>query len=233
MMAERVRWRTWPVELTEGDVLLRPLRRRDAADWRALRLANHAWLAPWEATHPDVRVARPDLRRDGPAVQPGGAGRADAAVRGRARRPAGRPAHGRAGSPGARCVRRTSATGWTGRVAGRGITPTAVAMAVDYCFFALGLHRLEVNIRPENAASLRVVEKLGFRQEGVRQALPAHRRRVARPRDVRAHRGRRPGRACWRAGGSRRGPPRSATQRVHRRHTRHGRNACDTPAIGA
>jgi [ribosomal protein S5]-alanine N-acetyltransferase len=40
---------------------------------------------------------------------------------------------------------------------------------VDHCFFALGMHRLEVNIRPENVASLRVVEKLGFRPEGVRR----------------------------------------------------------------
>ena len=28
---------------------------------------------------------------------------------------------------------------------------------------------MEINIRPENAASLRVVEKLGFRDEGVRK----------------------------------------------------------------
>ena len=39
------------------------------------------------------------------------------------------------------------------------------ALAIDHCFAAVGLHRVEVNIRPENTASLRVVEKLGFRQE--------------------------------------------------------------------
>lgn len=55
-------------------------------------------------------------------------------------------------------------------VAGRGITPTAVALAVDHCFRAAGMHRIEVCIRPENAASLRVVHKLGFRSEGVRRA---------------------------------------------------------------
>ena len=54
------------------------------------------------------------------------------------------------------------------RVAGRGIMPTAVALAVDHCFQTLGLHRIEINIRPENTASLRVVEKLGLREEGVR-----------------------------------------------------------------
>ena len=54
------------------------------------------------------------------------------------------------------------------RVAGRGIMPTAVALAVDHCFRTLGLHRVEINIRPENTASLRVVEKLGLREEGLR-----------------------------------------------------------------
>jgi ribosomal-protein-alanine N-acetyltransferase len=32
----------------------------------------------------------------------------------------------------------------------------------------MGMHRLEASIRPENAASRRVVEKLGFRDEGIR-----------------------------------------------------------------
>ena len=54
------------------------------------------------------------------------------------------------------------------RWAGRGIVPTALALAGDYLFFGLGLHRLEVAIRPENAKSLRVVEKLGLRYEGRR-----------------------------------------------------------------
>ncbi len=53
-------------------------------------------------------------------------------------------------------------------VAGRGIIPTAVAMAADYCFRVMGLHRIEVCIRPENLPSRRVVEKLGFREEGLR-----------------------------------------------------------------
>ena len=33
------------------------------------------------------------------------------------------------------------------------------------------LHRVEVNIRPENAASLAVVRKLGLRDEGVRERM--------------------------------------------------------------
>lgn len=37
-------------------------------------------------------------------------------------------------------------------------------------FGPLRLHRLEVAIRPENRNSLRVVEKLGLRREGLREA---------------------------------------------------------------
>ncbi len=55
------------------------------------------------------------------------------------------------------------------RFAGKGITPTGVALATDYCFYSVGLHRVEICIRPENGPSLRVVEKLGFRYEGLRR----------------------------------------------------------------
>ena len=56
------------------------------------------------------------------------------------------------------------------RVAGRGVMPTAVALGGGPLPSAsCGLHRLEINMRPENTASLRVVEKLGFRDEGIRR----------------------------------------------------------------
>ena len=51
--------------------------------------------------------------------------------------------------------------------AGHGIIPTAVALACDHCFRVVGLHRIEIAIRPENVASLRVVEKLGFAKIGL------------------------------------------------------------------
>jgi ribosomal-protein-alanine N-acetyltransferase len=65
-------------------------------------------------------------------------------------------------------VQRSCTVGYwvDGAVAGRGITPTALALVIDHCFTGAGLHRVEIDIRPENTASLRVVEKLGIRREG-------------------------------------------------------------------
>ncbi|MSZ19786.1 MAG: GNAT family N-acetyltransferase [Actinobacteria bacterium] len=53
--------------------------------------------------------------------------------------------------------------------AGRAVMPTSVALVTDYLMNEVGLHRVEINIRPENTASLRVIQKLGFRYEGLKQ----------------------------------------------------------------
>jgi ribosomal-protein-alanine N-acetyltransferase len=65
-------------------------------------------------------------------------------------------------------VQRSCTVGYwvDGALAGRGIVPVALAILIDHCFTGVGLHRVEIDIRPENAASLRVVEKLGVRREG-------------------------------------------------------------------
>lgn len=159
----------WPARLREGDVVLRPLRHRDSERWLELRARNAAWLDPWEATAPHRSSRRPPTF--------------GAFVRTLARQ-------ARAGTAlpfaieyrgelvgqltvstivrGSLCS--ASIGYWVSEhVAGRGIVPTAVAMAVDHCFGPVGLHRVEIAIRPENAASLRVVEKLGLREEGIRE----------------------------------------------------------------
>ena len=51
--------------------------------------------------------------------------------------------------------------------AGHGYVPEAVVMILHFAFEAISLHRVEISIIPRNAASLRVVEKLGLRMEGV------------------------------------------------------------------
>jgi ribosomal-protein-alanine N-acetyltransferase len=44
-----------------------------------------------------------------------------------------------------------------------------VALTIDYLFDVGQLHRVEIDIRPENTPSLRVVEKLGLREEGLKK----------------------------------------------------------------
>lgn len=157
----------WPVELADGDVGLRPLRYRDARRWRELREENARWLDPWEATSPDPLVPPLQYRQLVRAMSSEArAGRAlPFAITHRGEMVGQLSVAG----IGWGSLRSAHIGYWISRhVAGRGITPTAVALATDHCLFAMALHRVEVNIRPENAASLRVVEKLGFRDEGLR-----------------------------------------------------------------
>ena len=55
------------------------------------------------------------------------------------------------------------------RYAGYGMTSLAVATVVDLLIGQLGLHRLEINVRPENEPSLALCRSLGFRPEGLRK----------------------------------------------------------------
>lgn len=161
--------RGWPVELREEAVLLRPLRRRDESAWLALRQRNAAWLDPWEATSPEpVRGPAPSFAQYVRSLA--GQARSGTAL------PFAIDYRGElVGQLTVAMIGRGSlCSGSIGywiseHVAGRGITPTAVAMAIDHCFGPVGLHRVEVNIRPENAPSLRVVAKLGLRDEGLRE----------------------------------------------------------------
>ncbi len=52
-------------------------------------------------------------------------------------------------------------------LAGQGLVPEAVVVALRFAFEAISLHRVEISIIPRNRASRRVVEKLGIREEGV------------------------------------------------------------------
>ena len=157
----------WPAELVWGPVRLRPLQRTDRREYNEVRRANAAWLRPWEATVPDPTWQAPgflEMRAQyARAARQGRSLPFVLEVGGRFR--------GQLTVSGFQWGSLASATigYWIDRrVAGQGHTPLAVALATDHCF-AAGLHRMEIAIRPENSASLRVVEKLGFRDEGVRE----------------------------------------------------------------
>jgi ribosomal-protein-alanine N-acetyltransferase len=49
----------------------------------------------------------------------------------------------------------------------QGIATEAVSAMLDFCFGELGLHRAQAFIDPDNTASRMLVEKLGFRCEGL------------------------------------------------------------------
>ena len=49
----------------------------------------------------------------------------------------------------------------------QGIGAEAVSAMLDFCFGALGLHRAQAFVHPENLASIALVERLGFQREGL------------------------------------------------------------------
>ena len=149
-------------------VTLRGVRLRDAKAMEKALGDNRAWLSPWEATTPLIRPnsfdAKSSIRGLLQAAKQGSARPSlllqDPALVGQL--------HGSQITYGS--LSSAPLGYWVvEKVAGRGITPVAVALATDYLFFEKGLHRMEVCIRPENTSSLRVVEKLGFRYEGFRR----------------------------------------------------------------
>ncbi|MDO4791523.1 MAG: GNAT family protein [Buchananella hordeovulneris] len=153
-----------------GEVLsLRPLRRADEAAWNRLRWCNQQWLEPWDPTVPPgqrlLRGGFQGWRRQLNAQARRGVNvcfgiELDGVLVGQMS--IGAIQWGAALS--------TPLGYWVDQgVAGRGVVTLATAMAVDYLLLHCGLHRVEVNIRPENAASRRVAAKLGLRFEGVRE----------------------------------------------------------------
>jgi ribosomal-protein-alanine N-acetyltransferase len=153
--------------LSEGKITIRPIRVRDAKQLEQELMDNRSWLRQWEATSPNG-PSEFDTRYSIRSLQ------------GNARSGHGLPFvieyqgkfAGQLNVSGITYGSLASASigYWVSeRFAGKGLTPTAVALATDYCFFELGLHRMEICIRPENVPSLRVVEKLGFRYEGLRR----------------------------------------------------------------
>ncbi len=163
----------WPVALTARDgfsslLALRALGRRDRREWELLRRENTDWVGPWEPTAPDGIPTRMSF---GQYVRWMGR-----EARGGSTLPFVIEVDGRiSGQMHLFGITRGSllsgAAGyWVARhAAGGGVATRSLALLCDYALGPAGLHRVEVNIRPENARSLAVVEHLRFRDEGVRE----------------------------------------------------------------
>lgn len=156
----------WPVRLDHGRCTLRPLRYTDVGAWRSIRIRNRDWLKPWDPTSElswadrhsalafyrlrrDSRIAAGERRLLPFVIEYRGAFVGQVSLG---------PIHW---GPA-----RTADLGyWVDRsVAGQGIGPAAVAIAIRYAFDG-GLHRVHAAIAPQNAPSVRVAEKLGMRLE--------------------------------------------------------------------
>jgi ribosomal-protein-alanine N-acetyltransferase len=68
-----------------------------------------------------------------------------------------------------RPLARHLAVGWilVPRCQHQGLMHEAMQALLAYCFESLDTHRVEAEIEPENAASIRLAERLGFRREGL------------------------------------------------------------------
>ncbi|WP_193106197.1 GNAT family N-acetyltransferase [Brachybacterium sp. FME24] len=158
----------WPLALRDGELALRPLRRRDRADYERMRERNRDWLRPWDATDPE-RTARQlpftTVRRWNEQQARLGL-HLPLAITNR-----GRLAGQITAGPIQYGALRSAVLGYwiDHEQAGAGLAPRSTALVIDHLFAELGLHRVEVTVRPQNAASLRVVEKLHLRHEGLRR----------------------------------------------------------------
>lgn len=158
-----------PVGVPAGTLSLRPVKLRDGQAWSAIRIRDREYLQEWEPTG----TGRWE-DRNAPLSWPS----QWSTLRGLARRGqclpfaivvdgvfVGQLTLGNV-------IRASLRSAWVGywvsaELAGGGVATAAVALAVDHAFGPAQLHRLEATVRPENHASIRVLEKAGFRQEGL------------------------------------------------------------------
>jgi ribosomal-protein-alanine N-acetyltransferase len=160
-----------PVISGEG-LFLRTPGIADYAAWAELRAESRAFLTPWEPTWPAddlTRTAyRRRVRRYQAEIREDHAypffifRQVDYALLG-----------GITLSNVTRGMTQTATVGyWMGeRYANRGHMTRAVKALIPFGFGALHLHRLEAACLPHNVSSMRLLEKIGFRREGLARGL--------------------------------------------------------------
>jgi len=169
----------WPVILQSDEITLRPARFRDRARWNHVRAENKDWLIPWEATLPLIPFGSPahENQTERPTFyqmvrllnHEARAGRSYSFLIWSGADMVGQVTMGGV-MYGA--LRGAHIGYWIDRnFANKGLTTQAVKLVSGFGFSELGLHRIEINVRPENAASCRVAEKAGFIMEGQRKAF--------------------------------------------------------------
>jgi ribosomal-protein-alanine N-acetyltransferase len=157
-----------PLPTVEGDgVYLRVPQMSDYSEWTTLREASRAFLTPWEPTWPSDDLSRSAFRRrlrryaEDQRADTSYAfflfRKADDALVGGLTLANIRRGVAQAGSLGY----------WIGEpFARRGLMTGALEGLMPFAFGSLRLHRLEAACIPSNAASIKLLEKMGFAREG-------------------------------------------------------------------
>jgi ribosomal-protein-alanine N-acetyltransferase len=170
LLADRLVSASLGPEISTRRLVLRSLRPTDVFAWQEVRRRCAPWLLPWEPLRPpgsidptvsraafDARCEQRDRERalgtsygfgifeDGRVI---GECNLNNVVRG--------------------AMQGASLGYWIDSDrAGQGFMPESVVGVLAYSFEVIGLHRVEINIVPRNAASRRVVQKLDLRDEGI------------------------------------------------------------------
>jgi [ribosomal protein S5]-alanine N-acetyltransferase len=148
-------------------VTLRAPHGSDYAEWSALRESSRDFLVPWEPTWPSDDLTRSSFRRR--LKRYAEDQRSDAAYAFLIFRNDDNAMVG--GLTLANIRRGVAQAGsigyWIGApFANKGYMTAAVRALIPYSFTALRLHRLEAACIPSNTASIRLLEKTGFKREG-------------------------------------------------------------------
>jgi ribosomal-protein-alanine N-acetyltransferase len=156
----------WPAIMGDS-VLLRAPQMADHAEWAALREASRDFLTPWEPIWPADDLTRAAFRRRIKRYSEDQRGdlaypffifrRSDSVLIGGLTLANVRRGCAQAGSLGY----------WMGEpYARKGYMTAAVSALIPFAFGTLRLHRIEAACIPANTASIRLLEKTGFRREG-------------------------------------------------------------------
>jgi ribosomal-protein-alanine N-acetyltransferase len=155
-------------------LLLRQPAARDWRGWAEVRHASRHFLAPWEPAWPYDALTKKAYRRrlrQQHAEWRGGQGitffvfdKRSAALSGTGLAPMG----GISVTNLRRGVAQSASLGyWVAeRHARQGVMTEALLLVLDFLFVDMALHRVEAATLPHNTASRRLLEKIGFREEG-------------------------------------------------------------------
>jgi ribosomal-protein-alanine N-acetyltransferase len=154
-------------EVAGDGVMLRVPQSSDFAEWSSLREASRDFLTPWEPTWPADDLTRASFRRRIKRYSEDQ--RSDLAYPFfMFRKSDGTLVGGLTLSNIRRgCAQAASLGYWMGAAYARnGYMTAGVAAVLPFAFGTLRLHRVEAACIPANLASIRLLEKTGFRREG-------------------------------------------------------------------